>query len=141
MGMKKKGHTSIFTFLSFLFFFLLGTTGRRRAATRVSYVNMINGEESSSLLTRLKIQEDLEERERRRIREKEKKEANLVLLQDLAEWEEKELDPDIVKQLHSMWEVTINNYYRDVAMMMCGFNNGARTRLRMPLCCEHDETT
>ena len=36
---------------------------------------------------------------------KEKKEANLVLLQDLAEWEEKELGPDVVKQLHSMWEV------------------------------------
>lgn len=81
-----------------------GATGRRRA-TRVSYVSMINGEESSSLLTRLKIQEDLEERERRRIREKEKKEANLVLLQDLAEWEEKELDPDMIKQLHSMWEI------------------------------------
>ena len=66
-------------------------------------------EESSSLLTRLKIQEDLEERERRRIREKEKKEANLVLLQDLAEWEEKELDPDMIKQLHSMWEVIVVN--------------------------------
>ena len=70
---------------------------------------MINGEESSSLLTRLKIQEDLEERERRRIREKEKKEANLALLQDLAEWEEKELDPDMIKQLHSMWEVIVVN--------------------------------
>lgn len=81
-----------------------GATGRRRA-TRISYVNMINGEESSSLLTRLKIQEDLEERERRRLREKEKKEANLVLLQDLAEWEEKELDADLIKQLHSMWEI------------------------------------
>lgn len=91
-----------------LFSIVLGATGRRRA-TRVSYVSMINGEESSSLLTRLKIQEDLEERERRRIREKEKKEANLVLLQDLAEWEEKELDPDIIKQLHSMWEVIVVN--------------------------------
>lgn len=91
-----------------LFSIVLGATGRRRA-TRVSYVSMINGEESSSLLTRLKIQEDLEERERRRIREKEKKEANLVLLQDLAEWEEKELDPDMIKQLHSMWEVIVVN--------------------------------
>ncbi|KAL9979823.1 hypothetical protein ACROYT_G017540 [Oculina patagonica] len=80
-------------------------TGRRRTAARVSYVNMINGEESSSLLTRLKIQEDIEERERRRIREKEKKEANLVLLQDLAEWEEKELGANVLKQLHSMWEI------------------------------------
>ena len=70
---------------------------------------MINGEGSSSLLTRLKIQEDIEERERRRIREKEKKEANLVLLQDLAEWEEKQLGPDVVQQLHSMWEVNNNN--------------------------------
>ena len=66
---------------------------------------MLNGENSSSLLTHLKIQDDLEERERRRIREKEKKEANLVLLQDLAEWEEKELSTDAMKQLHSMWEV------------------------------------
>lgn len=84
---------------------LFSGTGRRRAAARNSYVKMINGEESSSLLTRLKIQEDLEERERRRIREKEKKEANLVLLQDLAEWEEKELGTDVLKELHSMWEV------------------------------------
>ena len=68
---------------------------------------MISGEESSSLLTRLKIQEDIEERERRRIRDKEKKEANLVLLQDLAEWEEKALGPDVLKQLHSMWEVRV----------------------------------
>lgn len=84
---------------------LFSGTGRRRAAARNSYVKMSNGEESSSLLTRLKIQEDLEERERRRIREKEKKEANLVLLQDLAEWEEKELGTDVLKKLHSMWEV------------------------------------
>lgn len=99
----------IYIYLYFsLFSIVLGATGRRRA-TRVSYVSMINGEESSSLLTRLKIQEDLEERERRRIREKEKKEANLVLLQDLAEWEEKELDPDMIKQLHSMWEVIVVN--------------------------------
>ena len=99
----------IYVFIFFSFFHcFLGATGRRRA-TRVSYVSMINGEESSSLLTRLKIQEDLEERERRRIREKEKKEANLVLLQDLAEWEEKELDPDMIKQLHSMWEVIVVN--------------------------------
>ena len=68
---------------------------------------MINGEDSSSLLTHLKIQEDIEERERRRIREKEKKEANLVLLQDLAEWEEKEVGTDIMEQLHSLWEVRI----------------------------------
>ena len=86
---------------------LFSGTGRRRAAAHNSYVKMINGEESSSLLTRLKIQEDLEERERRRIREKEKKEANLVLLQDLAEWEEKELGTDVLKELHSMWEVWI----------------------------------
>lgn len=90
-----------------MMFFLsvLQGTGRRRNAPRNSYNKMINGEDSSSLLTHLKIQEDIEERERRRIREKEKKEANLVLLQDLAEWEEKELGADIVKQLHSMWEV------------------------------------
>ena len=86
-------------------FYYFKGTGRRRAAARISYASMINGEGSSSLLTRLKIQEDLEERERRRVREKEKKEANLVLLQDLAEWEEKELGTDAVKQLHSMWEV------------------------------------
>lgn len=98
----------IYVYIFFSFSIVLGATGRRRA-TRVSYVSMINGEESSSLLTRLKIQEDLEERERRRIREKEKKEANLVLLQDLAEWEEKELDPDMIKQLHSMWEVIVVN--------------------------------
>ena len=85
---------------------LLGT-GRRRTAPRNSYVKMINGEDSSSLLTHLRIQEDIEERERRRIREKEKKEANLVLLQDLADWEAKELGADVVKQLHSMWEVKI----------------------------------
>ncbi|XP_067052488.1 serine-rich adhesin for platelets-like [Acropora muricata] len=79
--------------------------GRRRTVPRVSYNKMINGEESSSLLTHLKIQEDIEERERRRVREKEKKEANLVLLQDLAEWEEKELGADVMKQLHSLWEI------------------------------------
>ena len=93
------------------FVFLFQGTSRRRTAARVSYVSMINGEGSSSLLTRLKIQEDMEERERRRIREKEKKEANLVLLQDLAEWEEKELGPDVVKQLHSMWEVRLTSIY------------------------------
>lgn len=80
-------------------------TGRRRTTVRNSYSKMINGEDSSSLLTHLKIQEDIEERERRRIREKEKKEANLVLLQDLAEWEEKEVGTDIMEQLHSLWEI------------------------------------
>lgn len=79
---------------------------------------MINGEGSSSLLTRLKIQEDIEERERRRIREKEKKEANLVLLQDLAEWEEKELGPDLVKQLHSMWEVSFRRIYWEIIILI-----------------------
>ena len=79
---------------------------------------MINGEGSSSLLTRLKIQEDIEERERRRIREKEKKEANLVLLQDLAEWEEKELGPDLVKQLHSMWEVNSRRIYWEIIILI-----------------------
>lgn len=87
------------------FLFPLPGMGRRRTVPRVSYNKMINGEESSSLLTHLKIQEDIEERERRRVREKEKKEANLVLLQDLAEWEEKELGADVMKQLHSLWEV------------------------------------
>lgn len=93
--------------MDILSFSVLLGTGRRRTAPRNSYIKMINGEDSSSLLTRLKIQEDIEERERRRIREKEKKEANLVLLQDLAEWEEKELGADVIKQLHSMWEVRI----------------------------------
>lgn len=89
---------------------MLPGTGRRRNASRNSYIKMINGEDSSSLLTRLKIQEDIEERERRRIREKEKREANLVLFQDLAEWEEKELGADVIKQLHSMWEVSGESY-------------------------------
>lgn len=91
---------------------MLPGTGRRRNASRNSYIKMINGEDSSSLLTRLKIQEDIQERERRRIREKEKREANLVLFQDLAEWEEKELGADVVKQLHSMWEVSGESYQR-----------------------------
>lgn len=107
-----------------MFVFLFQGTSRRRTAARVSYVNMINGEGSSSLLTRLKIQEDIEERERRRIREKEKKEANLVLLQDLAVWEEKELGPDVVKQLHSMWEVNVIRIYWEFNFVMkCVFSH------------------
>ena len=101
-----------------MFVYVFQGTSRRRTAARVSYVNMINGEGSSSLLTRLKIQEDIEERERRRIREKEKKEANLVLLQDLAEWEEKELGPDVVKQLHSMWEVNYRIFYLKINFIL-----------------------
>lgn len=85
-------------------FYLFAGLGRRRSAR--SYVNMLNGESSSSLISHLKIQEEFEERERRRLKEKEKKEANEALLQELAEWEVKELTPDIIKQLHSMWEVS-----------------------------------
>ena len=74
--------------------------GRRRSGR--SYANREN---SSSLVSQLRIQEEFEERERRRQREKEKKEANEALLQEFAEWDKKELTPDVIKQLHSMWEV------------------------------------
>lgn len=67
---------------------------------------MVNGENSSSLVNRVKIQEQSEEKERRKQREKEKKEANQALLQDLVDWEKKELTPEIMNQLHSMWEVS-----------------------------------
>ena len=67
---------------------------------------MLNGDSSSSIISHLKIQEEFEERERRIQKEKEKKEANEALLQELAEWEVKELTPETIKQLHSMWEVS-----------------------------------
>jgi hypothetical protein len=71
---------------------------------------MVNGENSSSLVNHVKIQEESEEKERRKQREKEKKEANQALLQDLVEWEEKELTTETINQLHSMWEVGLVAY-------------------------------
>ncbi|KAK3702967.1 hypothetical protein QZH41_012407, partial [Actinostola sp. cb2023] len=79
-------------------------SGRRRSS-RQNYLSMVNGENSSSLVNHLKIIEESEEKERRRQREKEKKEANQALLQDLVEWEEKELTLETLNQLHSMWEI------------------------------------
>lgn len=86
-----------------MFIFNLGS-GRRRSG-RNSYIGNLKGE-NSSLVTQMKIQQECEERERRKQREKEKKEANEALLQELTEWEENHLTDDIVKQLHSMWEVS-----------------------------------
>ncbi|XP_032231599.2 uncharacterized threonine-rich GPI-anchored glycoprotein PJ4664.02 isoform X3 [Nematostella vectensis] len=82
---------------------ILGS-GRRRSG-RQNYLQMLTGKNSSSLVNQLKLQEESLEKERRRQREKEKKEANQALLQDLQEWEAKELGSEIMDQLRGMWEI------------------------------------
>lgn len=46
----------------------------------------------------------------KRIKEKEKREANEALMQELAEWELEMFTKNVLKELRSMWEVCIESY-------------------------------
>ena len=84
---------------------LLG--GRRRRSGRSGYSNGRSGEQTSRLVSHLILEEEETQKELRRQKEKEKREANEALMQELAEWEKEVLVHvhGLLKELHSMWEV------------------------------------
>lgn len=61
-------------------------------------------------MTHLLLEEEENQREMKRIKEKEKREANEALMQELAEWELEMFTKNVLKELRSMWEVCIESY-------------------------------
>ena len=65
------------------------------------------------------MEEEENQREMKRLKEKEKKEANEALMQELSEWEKEIFTKNVLKELRSMWEVeedlcapVIHSFYR-----------------------------
>ena len=86
----------------------LESGGRPRRSGRTSYgANGINAEERSSLMTHLLMEEEENQREMKRLKEKEKKEANEALMQELDRWEKEIFTKNVLNELKSMWEVGI----------------------------------
>ena len=86
----------------------LASSGRPRRSGRTSYVvNGVNAEKRSSLMNHLLLEEEENQREMKRMKEKEKKEANEALMQKLSEWEDEIFTKNVLKELRSMWEVGI----------------------------------
>ena len=87
---------------------MLDLGGRRRRSGRTSYgMNGMNTEEQSSLMNHLLMEEEENQKEMRRIKEKEKKEANEMLMQELNEWENQIFTKKVLAELKSIWEVEI----------------------------------
>ncbi len=53
------------------------------------------------------MEEEENQREMKRLKEKEKKEANEALMQELSEWENEIFTKSVLKELRSIWEVCI----------------------------------
>ncbi|CAB3996699.1 Homeotic female sterile [Paramuricea clavata] len=74
--------------------------GRPRRSGRTSYVvNGMNAEKRSSLMNHLLLEEEENQREMKRMKEKEKKEANEALMQELSEWEDEIFTKNVLKEL------------------------------------------
>ena len=58
-------------------------------------------------MNHLMMEQEENEREIKRLKEKEKKEANEALMQELNEWENEMFTKNVLKELRSMWEVII----------------------------------
>ena len=76
---------------------------RRRRSGRSS--NTMNSDQTSRLVSHLILEEEEAQKQFKRLKEKEKKEANEALLAKLNEWENEIFTPDVLKELRSMWEV------------------------------------
>ena len=89
---------------------LLASGYRPRRSGRTSFVaNGINSEQHSSLMNHLLMEEEENQREMKRIKEKEKREANEALMQELNEWENEIFSNNVLTELKSMWEVRLEN--------------------------------
>lgn len=65
----------------------------------------MNTDQTSRLVNHLILEEEEKQKESRRLKEKERKEANEALMQELNEWEKDVYTPDVLKELQTMWEV------------------------------------
>lgn len=74
----------------------------------------MKSEEVSSLMNHLLMEEEESQREIKRLKEKEKKEANEALMQELNEWENEIFTSNVLRELKSMWEVL---YYWTVIVL------------------------
>lgn len=81
--------------------YLLGF--RRRRSGRSS--NTMNNDQTSRLVSHLIIEVEEAQKQFKRLKEKEKKEANEALLEELNEWENEIFTPGVLEELRSMWEV------------------------------------
>lgn len=75
---------------------------RRRRSGRSSYGK---SDQTSRLVNQLILEKEETQKEIKRLKEKEKKEANEALMQELNEWENEIFTPDVLKELQSMWEI------------------------------------
>lgn len=82
--------------------FYIGTRPRRSGR---SSLGSGGNEETSSLMSHLLLEEQENQREMRRIKDREKREANEALMAKLSEWEVEMFPSDVVKELRSIWEV------------------------------------
>ncbi|XP_046858978.1 uncharacterized protein LOC124452466 isoform X2 [Xenia sp. Carnegie-2017] len=80
----------------------LGTRPRRSGR---SSLGSGGNEETSSLMSHLLLEEQENQREMRRIKDREKREANEALMAKLSEWEVEMFPFDVVKELRSIWEI------------------------------------
>ena len=60
-------------------------------------------------MNHLLMEEEENQREMKRIKEKEKREANEALMQELNEWENEIFSNNVLTELKSMWEVRLEN--------------------------------
>ena len=80
---------------------------RRRSGRTSSVASGMNSEQHSSLMNHLLMEEEENQREIKRIKEKEKREANEALMHELSEWENEIFSKKVLTELKSMWEVRL----------------------------------
>ncbi|XP_028414754.1 uncharacterized protein LOC114537843 [Dendronephthya gigantea] len=78
---------------------------RRRRSGRMNHMNGINPEEPSSLMNHLMMEEEENQKEIKRIKEKERREANEALMVELGKWENEMFTTDVLRELRSIWEI------------------------------------